>query len=322
MESNGIQNRTKSDAEGAREIRAPGFANGDAAGGDASDVVTSVNDGKGVVLQDKPKKNRGMIYGMILLAILAAGGIGFGVWAMLDGNTRSQKKDEQISQLQSQLGEKSEVVVDDDTTVVESDKKVSNELAQNLINPYLGTFTYLNDIFDHEFNENTKFYLAFKNLNDNDIFQFGAQTTEAGQASVTYDAINSEYQYLFGDNNSLDKTNYEEGYNKFTYENENWGGGKFVIQKFGGGGTGLNVFSVVKDAYYGDDNSIVIEVYHGKGTMCGMDGGDDSYCFSELIGYSVTMTPSIEKLLNDSRTEVRKMIFVENDGHYVLQSVE
>ena len=317
--NNNMQNDNVSEP---RPVRAPGFANGSANGGNAADVVAPVNGGNDVVFQDKPKKNHGMLYGMILLAILAVGGIGFGVWAMLDGNTRSQKKDEQISQLQSQLAEKSEVVVEDDTTVVESDKKVSNELAQNLINPYLGTFTYLNDIFDHEFNENTKFYLAFKNLSENDIFQFGAQTTEAGQASVTYDTINSEYQYLFGNNNSLDKTNYEEGYSKFTYENENWGGGKFVIQKFGGGGTGFNVFSVVKDAYYGDDNSIVIEVYHGKGTICGMDGGDDSYCFSELVGYSVTMTPSVEKLLNDSRTEVRKMIFVENDGHYVLQSVE
>ncbi|MBQ5812404.1 hypothetical protein IIW29_02450, partial [Candidatus Saccharibacteria bacterium] len=135
-----------------RPVRAPGFANSDAAGGDTSGGVMPVSGGNDVVFQDKPKKSHGMLYGMILLAILAAGGIGFGVWAMLDGNFRAQKKDEQISQLQSQLAEKSEVVVEDDTTVVESDKKVSNELAQNLINPYLGTFTYLNDIFDHEFN--------------------------------------------------------------------------------------------------------------------------------------------------------------------------
>lgn len=118
METN---NNTQNDnMNESRPVRAPGFANGSTNGGDAADVVTPVNGGNDVVLQDKPKKNHGMLYGMILLAILAAGGIGFGVWAMMDGNSRSQKKDEQISQLQSQLVEKSEVVVEDDTAVVES----------------------------------------------------------------------------------------------------------------------------------------------------------------------------------------------------------
>ena len=97
-----------------RPVRAPGFANG------------STDGGNDVVFQDVPKKNHGMLYGMILLAILAAGGIGFGVWAMLDGNSRAQKKDEQISQLQSQLAEKSEVVVEDDTTVVDDGGNVSS----------------------------------------------------------------------------------------------------------------------------------------------------------------------------------------------------
>ena len=121
--NNNIQNNNTSEP---RPVRAPGFANGNANGGDAADGVTPVNGGNDVVFQDKSKKSHGMLYGMILLAILAAGGIGFGVWAMLDGNSRAQKKDEQISQLQSQLAEKSEVVVDDDTTVVDDGGNVSS----------------------------------------------------------------------------------------------------------------------------------------------------------------------------------------------------
>ena len=35
------------------------------------------------MLRDKPKKNTSMIVGMIILVLLAAGGIGFGVWAYL-----------------------------------------------------------------------------------------------------------------------------------------------------------------------------------------------------------------------------------------------
>ena len=124
METN--NNMQNDNVSGPRPVRAPGFANGGVGGGDTADVVTPVNGGNDVVFQDKPKKSHGMFYGMILLAILAAGGIGFGVWAMMDGNSRAQKKDEQISQLQSQLAEKSEVVVDDDTTVVDDGGNVSS----------------------------------------------------------------------------------------------------------------------------------------------------------------------------------------------------
>ena len=117
MEPN--MNNSNNNNTRVRPVRAPGFANRDAGdgdtadGGNASAGAAPVNGGNDAVFQDRPKKSHGMLYSMILLAILAAGGIGFGVWAMLDGNSRAQKKDEQISQLQSQLAEKSGVVVDD-----------------------------------------------------------------------------------------------------------------------------------------------------------------------------------------------------------------
>ena len=70
-----------------------------------------------MVSRDKPKKNLGVILGMVFLAILAAGGIGFGVWAMMDGNSQVAKKDEQIADLRSQLAEKNQTVVEEDMTV-------------------------------------------------------------------------------------------------------------------------------------------------------------------------------------------------------------
>lgn len=113
--------------------------------------VESSKPGSDVVFQRKSKKSHGMLYGMILLAILAAGGIGFGVWAMMDGNSRVQKKDEQISQLQSQLVEKNEVVVGDDVgveicddancdTVDRWDMYTRNLAQQSIFVP--GTFSY------------------------------------------------------------------------------------------------------------------------------------------------------------------------------------
>ncbi|MBR3157243.1 hypothetical protein IKF20_02325 [Candidatus Saccharibacteria bacterium] len=52
-----------------------------------------------LVFRDKPKKNTGMIVGMIILAMLAAGGIGFGVWAILDKNQEVANLNDRISQL-------------------------------------------------------------------------------------------------------------------------------------------------------------------------------------------------------------------------------
>ena len=83
--------------------------------------------GNNVVFQDQPKKkSHAMLYGMIFLAILAAGGIGFGVWALLDGNTQLKKKDDQISDLRSQLAEATQPVVEEDTTVVEDNVESGN----------------------------------------------------------------------------------------------------------------------------------------------------------------------------------------------------
>ncbi len=70
-----------------------------------------------IVFRDKPKKNTGMTIGMIILALLAAGGIGFGVWAYLSGNQKEAKLNEQVSELQSQLAERPEVV--DDVTSID-----------------------------------------------------------------------------------------------------------------------------------------------------------------------------------------------------------
>lgn len=68
-----------------------------------------------IVFRSQPEgsKSKGMLIGMICLAILAIGGIGFGAWAMMDGNDRVAKKDEQISDLNSQLAEKEAMVGDE-----------------------------------------------------------------------------------------------------------------------------------------------------------------------------------------------------------------
>ena len=56
-------------------------------------------------VSEKIESGKGMLYGMILCAILAIGGIGFGVWAMVDGNSRKNSCEEQISTLKSRISE-------------------------------------------------------------------------------------------------------------------------------------------------------------------------------------------------------------------------
>ena len=82
-----------------------------------------------IVFNDKPKNN-GMIFGMVLLAILAIGGIGFGVWGMMDGNAQKEQLNAQISTLRGQVSELQEklentTTIDDNVLVEDEDEEVT-----------------------------------------------------------------------------------------------------------------------------------------------------------------------------------------------------
>lgn len=108
MEPNQNSNTVQNTASASTVDNVPNASSAPLAASDAS--VGSSKSGSDVIFRDKPKKSHGMIYGMILLAILAAGGIGFGVWAMMDGNSQVARKDEEISVLKSQNSELQEKI--------------------------------------------------------------------------------------------------------------------------------------------------------------------------------------------------------------------
>ena len=76
----------------------------------------SMNNGRpsnDVVFQDaSDKKNNkiGIILGFVLLVLIAAGGVGFGVWAMMDGDAQIKKLNEQIDDLRQQNSELQEMI--------------------------------------------------------------------------------------------------------------------------------------------------------------------------------------------------------------------
>ena len=74
---------------------------------------------KDSIVQDsgKEKGGKGAVVGMIIFAILALGGIGFGVWAWMDGNTQKDALNTQISTLKQQNEELAEKINDGDTII-------------------------------------------------------------------------------------------------------------------------------------------------------------------------------------------------------------
>ena len=88
--------------------------NGDT--GQNSETMESTKPSNDVVFQDVPAKKSsktGIILGFVLLALIAAGGVGFGVWAMMDGNTQREQLNEQIAALKEQNDRLSEQISDD-----------------------------------------------------------------------------------------------------------------------------------------------------------------------------------------------------------------
>lgn len=86
-----------------------------------------------LMTQGQPKKKgNAMLLGMIVFALLAAGGIGFGVWAMLDGNSQIAKKDEQISALKKQNNELQDKIteLEEVNTDIQSEDEEAQEQAE------------------------------------------------------------------------------------------------------------------------------------------------------------------------------------------------
>lgn len=63
----------------------------------------------------KKKSGGGLIIAMVFVILLAAGGIGFGVWAMMDGNQQKEELNSQITSLKKQNSELMEKISDETT---------------------------------------------------------------------------------------------------------------------------------------------------------------------------------------------------------------
>ena len=82
------------------------------------------------------KKGKGMVLGMIFLVILAVGGIGFGMWAMMDGNSQKEQLNSQISTLKQQNSELQEKL--SNATTITTDTDTDNSTVNTADYIYVG----------------------------------------------------------------------------------------------------------------------------------------------------------------------------------------
>lgn len=86
-----------------------------------------------------PKKNnKGMILGMVFLAILAIAGIGFGVWTMLDSNTQKDQLNSQITALKAQNSELLDKLADSEAEI-EAETEIEDTEEQKTISLWPAT---------------------------------------------------------------------------------------------------------------------------------------------------------------------------------------
>ena len=79
---------------------------------------------------EKKKGGNGMLIGLVLCVIAAVAGIGFGVWAMMDGNSQKDNYEKRISSLKSQINElqnKETVEHEDTASVIENDNSKDSD---------------------------------------------------------------------------------------------------------------------------------------------------------------------------------------------------
>lgn len=263
---------------------------------------------------EKTPKSKTCLLTSILLSVLAIGGIAFGVYGMILAN--QPHKCPAVSNITEE--NIIEVTCPDGTTT-KVEKIVDNDLAQNLIRPYLGTFNYLNNLLDYTFDDDAKIIVAFNNLPSYNLLQVG------DHLMVYYNDINGKYQELFGSSSSLEKKDYNSAKApRFTYDDSGWGG-SFNIMPFEGGGYGAAMFNIIKSASYNSDN-IIVEVYHDRISTCEVDN-NDGYCVDiESVGPiadSIDDFNMRDLITNFSdRIPVYTMTFAKDNGHYVLTNVE
>ncbi|MBQ6487277.1 hypothetical protein IJI89_02520 [Candidatus Saccharibacteria bacterium] len=271
-----------------------------------------------------PKKEGnkfGLVIAMgIMLFIAAIAGVIFGVYEMMARNS-------EVEEAKAECAKAVEEAKGTGCTETKEVKTISKEVARSIIKPYIGTFNYLNTVFEYGLTDEAKIEIAYQNVRPTSI-----TTTEAqGVISykVAYSGLDEAYKRLFKLSTSVPKQNYAVSHgDTFEYtESSN----EYIVKPFNGGGAGSGMFTVVKKADYTDDG-LVVEVYHDVLPTCEAaadskeeEDKEEQYCI-EVSGSGIaeSMDEYNVKVLIEKFTDevpVYKMKFSYFDGHLVLDNI-
>lgn len=161
---------------------------------------TNINNHEG----DTPKKKgNGMLLGMICFLILAVGGIGFGVWAMMDKNTEITNLNDQISKLKSQINEKDETIEELNAEIESlqgTDGEKNDEEGALQFNTYEGVFTVSDEdgtVLAQEGDVKVAEISSCDKTKDETaiIYQCSITTVDGGSGVFEYDYLTEELTY-------------------------------------------------------------------------------------------------------------------------------
>ena len=273
-----------------------------------------------------PKKEGnkfGLVIAMgIMLFVAAIAGVVFGVYEMMARNSEV----EAIKAERDQAVEEAKGTGCVDTKEV---KTITNEVAQTIIKPYIGTFNYLNTVFEYGLTDEAKIEIAYQNVRPTNIRTIESSTnTDAYE--VSYSGLDSAYKELFKVSTNIPKQNFSVSHgDTFEYKEEN---NSFLVKPFNGGGAGSSMFTIIKSADYTDEG-LTIAVYHDVLPSCEAMNGDkeeeleeEKYCMDGPASGDIVYTMDkynvktlIEKFTKD--IPVYAMKFSYFDNHLVLDSI-
>ncbi len=154
--------------------------------------VTNINERPGgdLVFRDTSKKSKGMIIGMVVLALLATGGIGFGVWAMMDGNSQKEQLNGKISDLESEIVQKNDKI----SELESKNSSSSVQQQQEYLDEGQGEFTII-EIGDCIMDSGT----VEDGVKNNEILKCRA-TTSNGEGIFTWDSDSNRLRFVLESN--------------------------------------------------------------------------------------------------------------------------
>ena len=106
-------------------------------------------------VKGKKKSGSGLIFAMVFVILLAAGGIGFGVWAMMDGNQQKEQLNSQISTLKTQNNELQKQIEDSvDNCATKEVETNSNDAWSSFVSGLTGRIIQISADYDPNNNYN------------------------------------------------------------------------------------------------------------------------------------------------------------------------